>query len=94
MKWVNLIFNGFKTLIKMRDVTGKLGKRAWRSKTMWVFGVGLIFSVASVLGWLPTDPATGQPLQFAGDVQLAVTNFVGLILRLITREPVGFIDIE
>jgi len=82
----SMIQKALKALTSMRDAKGTLGKSWIRSKTLWVFGLGFIWSALSWAGIVPAD------MQFEGDVQMTLMNTVGIILRLITNEPVGFID--
>lgn len=85
---ITLITKALKVLTSMRDAKGTLGKNWYRSKTLWIFGIGFVYSLLAWLGFLPPD------MQFEGADKMTITNFVGIILRLITNEPVGFIDPE
>ena len=54
----------------------------WRSKTLWVNLVaGLALLAQSQMGFV-----------IDGEVQAAILAFVNLLLRLITKEPVGLKD--
>jgi len=79
---IELITRIWKALTSMRDARGNLGKSWFRSKTLWVNIVAVIGVVtASYLGvTMDADSSVGI---------LATVNF---ILRLITTEPVGFIE--
>lgn len=79
---LKLVNKALKALFSMRDAKGNLGKSWIRSKTLWVNIVAIVAVItAEYLGTeMPEDVTVGA---------LAVINFV---LRLITTEPVGFID--
>lgn len=56
------------------------GKAAWRSKTIWANALALLAALLSRYGGVELSSEDGLAL-------LAVVN---LVLRLISREPVGF----
>lgn len=80
---IKLLTKSFKIFTSMRDAKGRLGKNWLRSKTIWaniLIVVGIVF--ANYLGTELTSQETAS--------LMAVVN---LVLRLITTEPVGFIDL-
>ena len=55
----------------------QMGKVPWTSKTLWF---NVLTAAATLLGYLPLDPATA----------LLVTSAINAALRLITRQPITF----
>ena len=77
-----LIQKVFSTLFSMRDAKGKLGKSWMRSKTLWINVIAVFGIVASkYLG-----------IEMTEDVAVSALAVINFILRLITTEPVGFVD--
>lgn len=80
---IKLMIKSLKTFTSMRDAKGRLGKNWLRSKTIWanaLIVVGIIF--AKYLG-----------TEFTSQETASLMAVINLVLRLITTEPVGFIDL-
>jgi len=79
---IELLTKVWKALTSMRDAKGNLGKSWFRSKTLWINIIAVIGVVtANYLG-----------VQMDADSSVGILATVNFILRLITSEPVGFID--
>jgi hypothetical protein len=78
----NLLRKAWDALTSMRDAKGVLGKKWYRSKTLWA-------NIMAVVVVLAQDY-----LGYTIDTEMAVQilGFVNVVLRLITTEPVGFLD--
>ena len=59
------------------------GKNFWRSKTLWFFALYLLVAVAGVFGFAGFQPTADQ-----SEIIGIVVAVVGIILRLLTKEPV------
>jgi hypothetical protein len=69
-------------LTSMRDAKGTLGKNWIRSKTLWANIIAMIAIIGQhYLGF-----------DLTADDTVVIMGFVNIVLRLITTEPVGFID--
>ena len=55
-------------------------KKFYHSKTMWIMALALIGSIVSGL--------TGQDW-VDGEIQIALLSIIGLILRIVTKEPLS-----
>lgn len=76
-----LIAKGLKVLASMKDARGRLGKSAFRSKTLWVNIIAILAIVfKDYLGITLTVEET-----------TAILAVINMFLRLITSEPVGFL---
>lgn len=77
-----LIKRSFTALVSARDAQGNLGKSWLRSKTFWVNALAVVTLIlARYFNYELSAEETGSIL--------AVIN---MLLRLVTTEPVGFID--
>ena len=72
----------WKTLTSMKDAKGNLGKSWFRSKTLWI---NIVAVIAVLFGQYVGIDMTGEE-------NVAFLGVVNFILRLITSEPVGFIE--
>lgn len=59
-------------------------KAPWASKTLWFNGLALLISVALAFGFgdFTPDPAVGE-------ASLVVVTVVNLVLRFLTKAPIG-----
>lgn len=79
---LDLLTKIWKALTSMRDAKGRLGKSWIRSKTLWV-------NILVVVGAVFTNYLN---VSLTANETASILAVVNLVLRLITTEPVGFID--
>ncbi len=81
---IKLMTKSFKVFTSMRDAKGRLGKNWLRSKTVWA-NILVVMGIIT-MKYLGTELTSQETASI-----MAVIN---LVLRLITTEPVGFIDFD
>jgi hypothetical protein len=86
---ISFVYNAWRALTNIRNAEGRLGKKVWRSKTLWV-NTALI--VAGGLSLASKHFGWDLPVEFNADWQSLFVGTVNDTLRLITGEPVGIID--
>lgn len=60
-------------------------KRWWQSKTFWFNAVTILTAVVAYYGWAPNEAMAGQ----IKDALFAFSPVVNLILRFVTKKPLG-----
>jgi L-asparagine transporter-like permease len=79
MNWIEKMWT---LIISAKTAEGELGKAWYRSKTLWL-------NFLTIVGALV---ATKYGFSFGEAELVFALGLVNIILRLITKEPTGFID--
>ena len=72
----------WKLFVSMRDAQGRLGKAFYRSKMLSVNAVAFVAAIGLHFAGVEMD----------GEAVLGFMAVINYALRLVTKEPVGFID--
>ena len=81
---LELLNKAWKVLVAKRDAEGNLGKSWWRSKTLGLNAVVLVGAIVFHFTGIEMD----------GEVVAGFLAVLNYALRLITKDPVGFIDVD
>ena len=76
-----LIKNGFNILFAWKQASGD-GKNPLKSKTIW----------AMILSWSALVFAKYAGVEIGPEEQTAIIAFIGVVMRLISKDPVGFYE--
>lgn len=81
---IKIIWEGLRLLLSVKDKQGKVGKKWFRSKTIWTNGI-------VVLG-LGINRYCG--IELDAETTTGILAVVNLVLRLITKETTGLIEFK
>lgn len=78
---IKLISNFFNIVFKWKDEENK-GKNPLYSKTIWVL----------LVSWLALILSKYAGIELSASDQTTILTFIGIIMRFITKQPIGFVE--
>ena len=76
-----LIKNAFNILFAWKQTSGE-GKKPWKSNTIW----------AMAISWAALAASKYAGVEIGPEEQTAIIAFIGVVMRLISKDPVGFYE--